>query len=444
MKRSRLAATFVLGAASALGIGREASAVTLADMAVFSEKRVVMGTNVIVHDGGVGSNDALELVNLGNGGEFLLVTGGGTLSVGTSASLVGNIVFNDDVEVGNGTVIIGNIDTPGDVKIGTNAQVLKDAGVGGNITAGGNVNLGNGSTVEGDILAGGDVKTGTNVNVQGNIGSNGTVQVGNGSTIDGSIRYGEGDTFSQGTGVALGSTPVEGPDTPVNPATFAPLALPSANLISPGLDNHSVGNGGSLSLDPGAYNNVSTGTNAELFLSSGRYDLSNLTLGNGSDIYIDLSSGSPLSIFIAEDLKFGTGISMFIRSEPAGVFHSFSEILDDLSLKPLIESIYWEVHGNVQVGNGSEWLGTLFQDGVGDDDVKFGTSTNIYGAIYSTNKIDLGNGTQVHFAMADFLQPPDIQDQTPGAGAVPEPVSAVLGLASLAALGAAATRRRRG
>jgi hypothetical protein len=142
-------------------------------------------------------------------------------------------------------VINGRVGSQGYVEIGANAEVLH------NVECNSNIFLRSYSRVYGNAVAGGILSGQA------------------GASVD-------GDSLS-------------------NHSTNVP-SVPSVGTITPGVSNIDVWGGQNYTLAPGNYNNVTVYSGATLNLSSGTYNLRNLTIYPDVTVYLDVSTMIPLII----------------------------------------------------------------------------------------------------------------------------------------------------
>ena len=132
----------------------------MAEFIVFGSGQAVIGENVLVSDGLIGSNDVVELRqgSQSNSG----IRSGGEVMVRDNVNLVGDITARGGVEIG------------------------KNATVTGNVTAGGEVKLKqDGAHILGNVLAGGDLKIEMESTVTGDAGTNGNAELKKNATVTG-------------------------------------------------------------------------------------------------------------------------------------------------------------------------------------------------------------------------------------------------------------------
>jgi len=364
----------------------------ISDFVVFGSTSVTTGSNVgavaVPVSAAVGSNGTVSIGgggNYGDGDDAIILTGGGGYTGGSNAKTVGDIIFSGNVSIGGGSTVQGSVHSGGNVTTGSNATVTQ------NIVATGNVTIGGGNAIGGSVLSGGNISTGSNASITGTAQASGTVSLG-GSSTAGAI--------------------VTGAPAPT-PLAYVPVAMPTASIFSAGGADATVGGGGALTLGAGIYGDLTTGSNADVNLSSGTYFFDSFKLGGGTDLTLDLSLGGIL-INIVGDLDFGSNVNVILVGGDA------SDVL-------------FELHGEATVGGGTKWFGTLFAP---DSEVSFGSNARITGAVYG-DIVGIGGGSWLTHVQSDALFP------TAGGGGqeVPEPAAlASLGF-GLIALGL--FRRRR-
>jgi hypothetical protein len=390
--------SFWVAALSAFFIPTAASADPITAFTLFAGNGAGLGSTVVINSGKVGSNN---LMTVGNGSDTLVLTGAGALQVGSTVEIQSSsdIIFNGNVTIGNGTIHTGDIDSGGNVSIGSTVTVE------GSIRAAGAVQLGNGTVVQGDIDAG--------------------AAAGNAVVLGNSLTQVQGTvTHKAGTNVVLNGGTVGGnvTGTPDTPTAYVPTVIPTATAFVAGLNPIGVGtNGVTIDIDPQSvnanqYSVANFGSTNTLNLTSGVYRFNTFNLGNGSILNLDVSGGG-IQLLFAGNVSIGSTLTVNVTGGDAS-------------------DVYAEVLGNFNLGNGSQWKGTVFGSGAGSD-ITFGSTTSLIGALYARDLLNIGNGSQVSLLASDLLVPPV------DTSAVPEPASLVLLGTGLLAVARAHSRRKR-
>jgi hypothetical protein len=159
------------------------------------------------------------------------------------------------------------------------------------------------------------------------------------------------------------------------PQHYNVLTLPSAtNFNSGGNDIKSSG-----TLSPGSYGNVTLGTSKTLNLSSGDYYFKSFSMSGSGKLKINLNTGK-IRIFITGNTTFGTSIETTI-----------------LNGSP--ENVYWEIHGNFNMGGSGKWNGIIYCP---SGNITIGTSCIIKGALWAGGDISIGGSSMIYY-MANSL-----------------------------------------
>jgi hypothetical protein len=287
-----------------------------------------------------------------------------------------SIYAQNNVQIGSGT-IVGTPTQLALVGAGTGAVAVGDASLNG--TAG----------IYGDLRAGDDVSLGNNAFVTGTITNP--------------------DQYTIGSGVVVGSHVVAMPDLPV---------LPAATDFTVSGASQTVANGGTLTLAPGFYQDITLGGAATLNLTAGDYYLNSLQAGNGLTINVALGGGD-IRLFIkttfnaggiaAMNLTGGTWANVYAEAQGFGVTGS------------ALNNVF-----RISGGNGTNWKGTVLTTN-GGIHLGSGSSTGtIEGYLWSAQNVDLEHGLNV-------IPPP----------VVPVPAAVWLFGSALAGLGLLRHRARR-
>ena len=256
---------------------------------------------------------------------FLLTLGVALASIARAdaASISSFAIYAQANVVVGGNTVVGTTGQP--VLVGAGTTVV---GVGDGTVAGG-------AGIYGDLRAGDDVTLNNNSFVSGTITNP--------------------DAFTVGSGVTYGAHVTAMPDLPT---------LPSGTSFSNGVTDQSVGNGATMNLSPGSYNDISLGGAATLNLTAGNYYLNNLTAGNGLTLNVALGGGN-LNLYLT------------------GSFHAGGIQAMNLTGGNW-QNVYAEAHGTGVTGAA---LDNVFQ-------IAGGSGTNWYGTVLTTNGgIHLGSGS---------------------------------------------------
>jgi len=304
----------------------------------------------------------------------------------------------------NSNVVIsqGLIGSNGAISVGGSVNMLGAEG-GGAFSTGAN------GVINGDLVFGGNLSLGGSTNLFGNADSGGNITLlGNNAIIHanataaGSITLGGGASAVTGTSTPFGS-----------PATFMAAILPSAMTFTGGGTNQSVAGGGTLTLAPGIYGSLTTGTSATINLSSGTYVFDSVGLGGGNRINYTVTGGGAVHILVVGNVSTGSNLTTFLNGQ------TFAN-----ADPALIAKVYAESHGTWLLGGGGEWLGTIFTP---YSNLTFNNNVDIRGQVVSGAGLTLsGSGHIVSFIPSEQF-------------AVPEPAS--FGLVAIGLIVVACLRR---
>jgi hypothetical protein len=207
--------------------------------------------------------------------------------------------------------------------------------------------------------------------VNGDVRSADNIKLNNGAHILGAAYHPSGTTISMGAGATVGSDVVVDPELP---------SLPAPAVFASGGPSHTgLGNGATLTLAPGSYQDVILGGACTLNLSSGTYYFNELRSANGLDLRIDLSGG-PIQIYVTTQAAFGSvDVLLPNGGGPA--------------------DIYLEAHGSgtatynaFSAAGGSDWLGTVFAPYGGIHFGGSGCCSSFQGHFWSGTHVDIEHG----------------------------------------------------
>jgi hypothetical protein len=283
----------------------------------------------------------------------LLAACGGVAGVNAASITDFSMYAQGNVFVG-GTTTVGTSSQP--ALVGAGASVCVLTGTTSNTC---DATVAGGAGIHGDLRAGDDVT------------------LNNGSFVTGTIT--NAGTFTAAASATYGAHVTAQPDMPT---------LPGATSFSAGATSPPpVGNGGTLSLAPGSYLNITLGGAATLNLTAGDYYLNSLTAGNGLTINVVLGGGD-INLYIVRSFSAGGIQAMNLTG---GTW----------------ENVYAEAHGTgltgsalnnvfrIGGGSGTNWKGTVFTTN-GDIHLGSGSSSGtIEGYLWSARNIDLEHGLDV-------------------------------------------------
>lgn len=324
--------------------------------------------------------------------------GGNGFSTGGSVNIGGLVGSNGDFSPGGTAAQFDNVSAGGDWLGGSGIRAIS-----GNVIVNGNASVSGSTTITGSLHAGGNVTTFNSATIGGSIFAGGTVTLSGGTTVGGTVNPGA---------------------TPPALLTHTPVTVPASSVFSAGGPDQTVPGGGSLVLIPGTYGDLDTNINSDLFLSSGTFFFDSVSLGQGTEVFIDLTGG-PISIFSVGDFTTGSNVQFFLTA-----------LGTDASM------IYIESLGDIHSGQGGNLLGTFF---AGNGSITTGSNKNLTGAFYASDTVDFGAGNTVNFLLATNLPPQFQPDNGNGNGTtpIPEPTSLAVWGVGMLGFWLGAKRRRR-
>ncbi|MGH2408002.1 MAG: hypothetical protein ACRDF7_08000, partial [Candidatus Limnocylindrales bacterium] len=208
-----------------------------------------------------------------------------------------------------------------------------------------------------------------------------TATLGTNARIDGNLTTSGGATFASGATVG-GTYTAAG-----SPATFSPLSLPTPSTYLFNINDQSCSGAGctSLTLAPGAYGDLTIGSNKTLNLSAGRYDFGTVSINGGTIINVDVAAGN-VEVYSGSTstnaVSIGTGVTVNILHGSARNF-------------------YFEAAGQIDIAGSTLWRGTIYSTNVDFHQdvysINFGSCDTIVGALYSSHEVQLGSGSVLHY-----------------------------------------------
>lgn len=186
------------------------------------------------------------------------ILAGRTFSANRNVSVTGNIGAGSNVWLGSSSTMRGSIYTTGRFSISQKATVT------GSVIAKGNVNIGQSSTL-GPIDASGNISISRRAKIHGDVTYASRYWASSSAVIDGTVTKGSPDVWQA--------------VTRTNPG------------FSYGSGNLSYGEGEDNTIAPGSYNNLWSNKNSTIRLSAGTYNFRQFSVGKGTHIIADTSSG---------------------------------------------------------------------------------------------------------------------------------------------------------
>lgn len=358
----------------------------------------------------------------------------GAFLVGTPA-YAATLNLNDFVLfAGIGPVTLGNGVKINSGAVGTNGNISGGTTVNANdLDAGGTITTGNGTTISSgsSVVAGGKVKMGTSatVNSGNSVVSGGDLSLGNGADLGGpagGVNVTLGGTLSHGTGYTGPASLAEGVGGPVPFSAGSSYQLPT--LPAGSIAGPSTAAGGSVTnatlpagaLTPGDYGDVSLGNGKTLNLTAGTYHFTSIDMGTNDHISYDLTGG-PINVFIDGKATLGNGMHWDLTGGDAS-------------------DIYWELYGDLKIGETAIIYGTIFASGVAvlGQDETFSNGGTYTGQYLATGGLKAGTKDTFNLLVNDrFISAENV------IGATPIPTTLPLLGTGLGIIGLLGWRRKR-
>lgn len=274
------------------------------------------------------------------------------------------------------------------------------------------VNVGSAPLGFGVDTLGGDIRVGDDAIVSsasiGNLYAEGDVFL-----YGGSATQVSGDVFATGDitnyiGLA-GEQQHPGFSGALPPLFEHNIAFPDALAPDPYPCGPDYDPSGDVELEPGAYGVLNDHFGSDITLESGTYSFTSMTF-NQSDLFLDLSSGVPLIVFIEGQLNTGAGISRVMVKPPGATAYVPMTSLTGCDIDDVAKLIYFEV-GDRAVLNASEFLGTLYVtnnradtgDSFADADLQVINGSDVIGTLYSPGQVMVSE-SDVIYACSSILK----------------------------------------
>lgn len=366
----------------------------------------------IYSDGDVNITQGFVRGDVHNGGDFDIhgssrlngsVYSGGSISLGGNARVIRDLhSCTGDVRVSGSTFVGGSIYAQGNVEVSGSAVVR------GSVYARGNVTVS--ALVKGDVVAGGNLTAGSGagIRVEGNSHSGGTISITGSSYLGGNATAAV--AISQPHRVNGISCAPCSPQLPLAPRCpelfdFSTLAPLPRTTFSAG--TAAIGNGNnrqSIVLAPGSYGVVNlSGSESELWLRGGSYYLAGLAIGWNGRLYLDLSSGMDIRLFIAGNVSI-SNLRVYVST--SGLAGDYPRAIDRSNGVALIDEnlasyVYLETHGNFSTGGQCDWFGTIHAP---DGDIAVAKGSVVIGAVFGQQSISV-RGVVLRFVPPRYFNP---------------------------------------
>jgi hypothetical protein len=326
---------------------------------------------------------------------------------------------NYETAVGGHTTINGNIGSNQDFYMVGGQDGSGSAQINGSVYVGGYLNMGQPLTVGSpsgplrDIVVNGEDDGNTPDNAYeadfaGDLAGNmyvtseymgDTVHLGTTGHISQVVGFGGNLEFTgeAGSTDAIAGGNVEGTVTSPSSKTFALITMPSATdlsgfVVTQGNPHNPV------TLLPNTiltgYGTLTTSQNQTVNLQSGDYYFQSIDMLGGLTVNIDLTSGSPINIYVVD----GVMLKLTeLRVKGAGTGGAFLPISDPAA-QPLAGLIYLETRGIFDMRGASEtnrnlWGGTVYasvrEESGGE--VNIGQYQDWYGAVWAFDSVDIAD-----------------------------------------------------
>lgn len=316
-------------------------------------------------------------------GDYIINSANSTLTISQPTS-VNSSIAGKKVIVGYGATVTGNVISSTSITLTQASTVSKNV-----CAANGDVTLGYGAVITGNASANGDIymtqssQIGGNANATEYITMEYYTKIAGKATSPYSIKY-KGD--GQSVGSYVQATPTINCSAPSAPYdnTITSCGTVSKNATSSG-----------LTLSPGSYKAITTNQDGVLYLSSGTYKLCSLSSGYNAKIYLDISSGSDLTILVNGDVNFSQATTFYIKTSASSGYVQASSATPHSAAK----YIYLGSSSNVTFGYSLSWFGTIYAK----TSIALGQGFTLVGAIGTPGSVDIGYSMNIiEYVLADY------------------------------------------
>jgi cytoskeletal protein CcmA (bactofilin family) len=368
--------------------------------AVFGGQSVTLSGPGKVNTGLIGSNGdvalgpSLECRGAEGGGQLRYVSTGGS-------TITGPVTFNGDVALGVATKVRGPISS------GRNISVVAQSVLNGDITAAGDVTIGLSAAINGNVHAGGSFYEGAFDKMTGDVVANNGASIG--GLVNGTVTTMQ---IEVPFGGALNGKAIQKKKA-VTPARFSPVAVPPADDFKAGTEDNDGAGDADDPLKPGRYGALGVGQGRKVYLTSGDYYFTSITLASSASVHlVNVTPAKGLHVFVTGDIRPGTFVSAFVNGKP------YAEANPALAGKVL-----WETLGDFDgTANGQgdyEWFGAVFAP---KGAVNFGNNVKLTGSAVGATDVTAGAFfTQTFVPSGRFVAPPPVPTLAPATPAAPTP-----------------------
>jgi len=260
------------------------------------------------------------------------------LASGADIDLEQGVAINGDMAAAEAITLKNLVAVEGNVSSSQGSITLEQgASITGTACAGDGLTLKNGAIINGNVAVHGDLILEQGAWIYGTVRVTGTITLKNGSAI-----YGDAyDTYGAAGIVNSGGTLYGHAYALTAAVSCATSPVPHPSVTT------------------GAYPALTLESGQSWTLAPGTYTYSTVTLKFGSTLYLDLSSGQPVTIATTGDVNLENGADLLVKTPTSG---GYTTVLA-LSLAGDIRSaalVYLKSEGNVTFKLNESWYGTIF------------------------------------------------------------------------------------
>lgn len=329
------------------------------------------------------------------GGDYVINTNG-PLALPQSAVVNGSVA-------GKNLLLNQYAAVTGNVISSTSADLGQYATVGGYVcAASGNVALNQYAEVAGDVSANGNITVGQYAKAKANAYATGRIDMNQSASI---AKTGQaGGAINRAQYDFIGTPLPYTMPTVTCPATAAPVApaITSASTVNVPASN------ASKPIPAGtAYKAWSTNQHGSAYMASGTYVFASIQYSQYMDLYLDVSSGQPLTILSAGFINTGQYTYVHIKTADTGGSYLSMEQIEALpaptkaKVRAAAKLIYMGAETSMQWSQYGTWLGTLYAG----QNLSISQYFTIIGALASPGSMNLSsNLTILEYILADYAK----------------------------------------